>query len=201
MRSNKKNTIVFTCLIILYVLLLLSMFLVYLLTDASDIFASIVTLIATIIGAFASIVEYRKNESVDMCNNILEIYADFVDVPTNKDIEYKLECLKRRNVNLFTKEDISGIRNYLMYFNSVAEIVLTNNIKISYINTILGYRFFLAMNSPYIQDLEIIPNAHCYKPCIMLHHKWKKWSDARGFKRTGDETSLEKRFDKYYDFV
>ena len=57
------------------------------------------------------------------------------------------------------------------------------------------------MNCPYIQDLEIIPNAQAYIPCIKLHNKWRLWSEKHAFKRSGDAVSLEKRFDDYNKFA
>lgn len=201
MKKISSEKLVYAFLIGLCVAILICMFFVYLFTDASSIFADIVTVLATIIGAYASIVEYKKNNSIDLCNEIITAYSKFIEVPTNKIIQYKLECLKRRNVNLFNENDITGIRNYLMFFNGVAQNMLNNNVKINKINTILGYRFFLIMNCPYIQDLEIIPNAQAYIPCIKLHNKWRLWSEKHAFKRSGDEVSLEKRFDDYNKFA
>lgn len=201
MKKISSEKLIYAFLIGLCVAILICMFFVYLFTDASSIFADIVTVLATIIGAYASIVEYKKNNSIDLCNEIITAYSKFIEVPTNKIIQYKLECLKRRNVNLFNENDITGIRNYLMFFNGVAQNMLNNNVKISKINTILGYRFFLIMNCPYIQDLEIIPNAQAYIPCIKLHNKWRLWSEKHAFKRSGDAVSLEKRFDDYNKFA
>ena len=196
-----KNKLIYITLVTLCALLIIALFLVFLLTDEQQNLADYVAVLATVIGAFASIIEYRRNNAIDMCNDIMTIYEKFLDVSTNKEIQYKLECLKRRDINLFTEDDISGIRNYLLYFNGVAEKIFANDIKISSINTILGYRFFLIMNCPYIQDLEIIPNANTYRPCIELHNKWRIWSEKHHFKRSGDATSLEKRFDEYFKYA
>lgn len=201
MKNYLKKHFVYFSLIGLCVLLLLGMFFVYLFTDVSSILADIVAVVSVVIGAFASFIEYRKNKAVDISNDVLTIYSAFIDVPTNKLIQYKLEVLKRRDVNLFTEEDDTGIRNYLSYFNSVAQMVLLNNIKISKINTILGYRFFLIMNCPYIQEREIIPNASAYIPCIKLHEVWGRWAKKNHFERSGDAQSLDKNFDRYYEFV
>jgi len=201
MKFHTKNKIIYALLISLCVLLLIGMFFVYLFTDISEIFADIVSVVAIVIGAFASVIEYKKNKAIDISNDILTIYGAFIDVPTNKLIQYKLEVLKRRNINLFTDEDDTGIKNYLAYFNGVAQMVLSNNIKIGKINTILGYRFFLIMNCPYIQQREIIPNASAYLPCIKLHKVWGDWSKKHNFKRSGDAQSLENNFDKYLEYA
>lgn len=202
MKNEKRiNKIIYISLISGCSVLLLSLFFVYLFTSVSEVLANIIALLSTVLGAFASVVEFKKNEAVNLSNDILSIYMAFLDVPTNKEIQYKLECLKRRNVNLFEEKDIEGIRNYLSYFNSVAFLILANEIKIKKINTVLGYRFFLIMNCPYVQDLEIIPNAQAYRPCIKLHKKWGDWAKANNFKRSGDATSLEKRFVDYDKFA
>ena len=194
------NKLIYISLFVLSGLLLISMFFVYLFTDVSEIFASIVSVIAAIIGVFASLIEYRRGNQLDLCSDIMTIYQNFLEVPTNKLIQYKLECIKRRNKNLFTDDDTTAIRNYLLYFNGVADKIITNDVKIGDINTILGYRFFLVMNCPYIQDREIIPNAQMYRRCIQLHNIWREWSAKHNFVRSGDVTSLDKRFidyDKY----
>jgi len=200
-REQLINKITYITLISICVLLLISLFFVYLYTEVSQVFADIIALLSTLLCAFASVVEYRKNNAVTLSNDVLNIYTAFGDVPTNKTIQYKLECIKRRNVNLFTKDDITGIRNYLSYFNGISHSILANEIKIKDINTILGYRFFLIMNCPFVQDLEIIPNAQAYIPCIQLHHKWQEWARKNNFKRSGDPTSLEKRFSDYDKYL
>lgn len=195
------NLLIYITLIVLCAGLILSMFFVYLFTDVSEILASIVALLSTVIGAFASIIEHIRNNAIDLSNDIIQIYQTFINIPNTKLIQYKLEVIKRRNVNLFTEEDKSAIRNYLLYFNSVAEKIITNNIKIKNINTILGYRFFLVMNCPFIQDTEIIPNAQMYIPAIQLHNRWRIWAEKNNFKRSGDATSLDKRFKDYYKYA
>jgi len=201
MNKININRIVYISLFVLCALLLVSMFLVYLLTDASEIFANIVSVVAAVIGVFASIIEAKRGRQVEISNDLMTMYGDFIDIEGNKLVEYKLECLKRRDINLFTKEDITAIRNYLLYFNGVADKILSNDIKISDINTIWGYRFFLIMNSPYIQDEEIIPNAQMYRRCIQLHNKWMQWSKKHHFKRSADQYSLEKRFKDYDKYL
>lgn len=202
MRKQKiTNKLIYALLITFCVLFLVALFLIYLLTDISETFANIIALLSTVIGAFASLIEYQKNEAVNLSNNILNIYSVFIEIPTNKEIQYKLECIKRRDINLFSPRDIEGIRSYLNYFNGVANLIISNDIKISEINTILGYRFFLIMNCPYIQDLEIIPNAQEYRPCIKLHKIWEDWSAKNNFKRSGDVYSLKKRFNDYEKYA
>ena len=110
-RERIINRIIYGTLITICVSLLLSLFFVYLYTDTSQVFADIIALLSTLLGAFASIVEFRKNNAVTLSNDILSIYEAFNEVPTNKEIQYKLECLKRRDKNLFNENDITGIRN------------------------------------------------------------------------------------------
>ena len=201
MNKININRLVYILLFTLCSMLLVAMFLVYLLTDISEIFANIVAVVAAVIGVFASIVESVRGKQVETSNDLMTMYGDFIDIEGNKLVEYKLECLKRRNINLFTDEDTMAIRNYLLYFNGVADKILSNYIKIGEINTIWGYRFFLIMNCPYIQDREIIQNAQMYKRCIQLHYKWGLWSKKHHFKRSADQHSLEKRFTDYYKYI
>ena len=161
----------------------------------------VITFITTLTGVVSVYVEYRKNKALSLTNNLITIYSDFNDIETNRQIQYKLEVLKRRDVNLFTNDDITAIRIYLKFFLLFSPMFINNVVSFKKINSILGYRFYLIMNNPYIQDLEIIPNAGSYKGCITMHYLWNQWSKKHNFVRSGDKFSLEKRFNDYYNYI
>lgn len=161
----------------------------------------VITFITTLTGVVSVYVEYRKNKALSLTNNLITIYSDFNDISTNRQIQYKLEVLKRRDINLFTDDDITAIRIYLKFFEGIAPMFINNVVSFKKINSILGYRFYLIMNNPYIQDLEIIPNAGSYRGCITMHYLWNQWSKKHNFVRSGDKYSLEKRFADYYNYI
>ena len=110
----------------------------------------VITFITTLTGVVSVYVEYRKNKALSLTNNLITIYSDFNDIETNRQIQYKLEVLKRRDVNLFTNDDITAIRIYLKFFEGIAPMFINNVVSFKKINSILGYRFYLIMNNLYI---------------------------------------------------
>lgn len=198
LHKNKLYYFVFTIFLLITVI---GVVCVMLFSKDTNSVMDIITLLTALIGVVSVYIEYRNNKALVQTNNLIVIYSDFNDISTNREIQYKLEVLKRRNVNLFTEDDIPNIRIYLKFFEGIAPMFIKDVVSFKKINSILGYRFFLIMNSPYIQNLEIIPRADNYKGCITMHYLWSEWCKKNNFVRSGDKFSLEKNFKEYYDYV
>ena len=53
--------------------------------------------------------------------------------------------------------------NYLVHLEGVAALVNNGVLRISAINDLMAYRFFIAVNNPVVQELELKPFKEYYK--------------------------------------
>ncbi len=77
----------------------------------------------------------------------------------------------------FTAENRQDLVNYLVYLEGFSASVLQGVLELKDVDDLFAYRFFLAMNHPEVQALELFPCATYYRGCFKLY---KKWLDYRG---------------------
>ena len=64
------------------------------------------------------------------------------------------------------------------------------------------HRFFIAMNNPIVQKLELIPYADYYRGCFKLYKYWRKYRIVNKLPLIMDDTAIDScfdEFDKYAD--
>jgi len=64
--------------------------------------------------------------------------------------------------------------NYLVHLEGVAALVNNGVLRISAINDLMAYRFFIAVNNPVVQELELRPFKEYYKGIYRLYPEWAK---------------------------
>ena len=64
--------------------------------------------------------------------------------------------------------------NYLVHLEGVAALVNNGVLRISAINDLMAYRFFIAVNNPVVQELELKPFKEYYKGIYRLYPEWTK---------------------------
>lgn len=65
----------------------------------------------------------------------------------------------------------------MVYLESFAPLVLNKQFLLEDIDDLFGFRFFVAMNNPVLQQNELLKEWQFYKGCFKLYYKWK---DYRG---------------------
>lgn len=64
--------------------------------------------------------------------------------------------------------------NYLVHLEGVAALVNNGVLRIAAINDLMAYRFFIAVNNPVVQELELKPFKDYYKGIYKLYPAWAK---------------------------
>ena len=62
--------------------------------------------------------------------------------------------------------------NYLVYLEGVAAIVNAGVVRLSAIDDLMAYRYFIAVNNPVVQKFELVPYQEYYQGLIKLFKKW-----------------------------
>ncbi len=69
-------------------------------------------------------------------------------------------------------EDRQRYINYLVYLESLATVIHNGAMTIENVDSLMGYRFFIAANNEVIQDEELIPFALHYRGIYLLYEEW-----------------------------
>ena len=69
--------------------------------------------------------------------------------------------------------------NYLVYLESMAPLILSGVLALDYIDNLMAYRFFLAVDNAELQEKEIFPFAEYYRGCFRLYVVWKEYRDKK----------------------
>lgn len=74
-------------------------------------------------------------------------------------------------------EEYQSIVNYLVYLESFATLITQKRVRIKDIDDLFGYRFFIAVNNPIIQQNELLydDNTKYYQGIIKAYKIWTKY--------------------------
>lgn len=81
--------------------------------------------------------------------------------------------------HLRTLYDINGEKrqhlvNYLVHLEGVATLVNNGVLRLSTITDLMAYWYFIAVNNPVVQELEIIPYRDYYQGIVKVFRDWRK---------------------------
>lgn len=79
-----------------------------------------------------------------------------------------------RNKYAMENKKHQDLVNYLVHLEGVAALVNNGVLRISAINDLMAYRFFIAVNNPLVQELELKPFKEYYKGIYKLYPEWAK---------------------------
>lgn len=156
-------------------------------------FSKRVTTVTTLIVALAFWLQFKRTERLNQSTYIMNLNNQFVNNSDMTLVEHVLELyyneyvLKTKNDNSNTT-DVSSIKlrlnlslksedrqkliNYLVYLEALAAIVERNVLHIDVIDNLFSYRFFIAVNNPIVQEMELIPYEQYYKGIFSLSREW-----------------------------
>lgn len=89
--------------------------------------------------------------------------------------------------DIVTKDNRQKFINYLVYLESMAQLITTDVLELDYIDNLMAYRFFLAIDNLELQTKEIIPFAEYYRGCFKLYKIWNEYREKKGLKCPKDD--------------
>ena len=154
-------------------------------SDASEI---VVTVLAIIAGV-AFWLEYHHNGKVNEAQFIMDLNDQFITDDKMSKVEHELEKFyakvkdkKENEVDLRRLRDLYSIDkderqflvNYLVHLEGIATLVNNGVLRISTITDLMAYRYFIAVNNPVVQELELIPYRDFYQGIFRVFGDWSK---------------------------
>lgn len=140
-----------------------------------DKIVDVFSLVGTIIGAIFIAVELQNTQVVTCCETLINLNNYFHE----NDTLMKVYGLLERNYitqfadkGLETDTSENDIAAYCTFFENLYLLINNRIAKISDIDDLFGYRFFIFINNPYIQEHYILPTSSSYRQIFALYDIW-----------------------------
>ena len=162
----------------------------------NDTFVSLITIITAIVGAFGIWLELNKEQEINQASFILQIHGDFYALGGKgtmyaADLEKMLDEDFSGKKKLVLKEsDSEMVIQYLVWVKTLSSLINRRMIKISAVDDLFGYKFFVAINNAEIQKMELIPYQTAYKGIYKAHKLWAAYRKKHNLEIYNEETDL-----------
>ena len=134
--------------------------------------------------AVAFFLEYHQNNKVNEAQFVIDLNNQFINEGNIAAVEHDLEMYfthpKERNYYkkeflekyALEKEAHQDFVNYLVHLEGMAALVNDGVLRLSAIDDLMAYRYFIAVNNPVVQKFDLIPYQDYYQGLIKLFPKW-----------------------------
>ncbi len=159
-----------------------------------NVISTIFITIFTMVGGIAIWIQLKGERDIKEAEFLMNYHASFVSNMAFTSIQKKLEDYAKGacSADVIRNIERQDLINYLVYLKGLAALINKGVLHLRTIDDMYSYRFFLAVNNPVVQELELVPDAQYYKGCYTLHKAWKKYKLTKGLTVLQEETCLEK---------
>ena len=153
----------------------------------------VIGMLEGIIGAIASglvLFQLKSAEKTETHQNdieeasfLLQYNQTFIQDPNMVEDERLLEdqaYYSAEKVEIITADNRQKFINYLVYLEILAPLVINGILSLEYIDNLMPYRFFLAVDNVELQEKELFRFADYYRCCFKLYRIWKPFRKDNG---------------------
>lgn len=166
---------------------------------------------SAIAAAAAAMIVFQLKQSEDVASReseiaesqfIMQYNQQFIENADISRVASELESVYLGNKKA-SELDVVGDRqsyvNYLIYLEGLAPLVLNKAVDLAHIDSLFGYRYFIAVNNPELQKVELGPYAGFYCGCYQIYHDWVLYRITHGLEIPLFGTALDSldSFDSY----
>lgn len=157
------------------------------------------SLLATLVGTVFIAVELKSNRVVTCCDMLINLNNYFHE---NTSTMAVYEALERdaagRKDDAAVWQDVreADVAAYCTFFENIYLLVHNRIARMEDIDALFGYRFFLFVNNPYIQERYILPTASSYTEIFELYAIWAGYrrKKGNGITTAGAETGFSEAY-------
>lgn len=148
-------------------------------------FSTRITTTTTLIAAVTFWLQFKRTEKLNEANFIMNLNKQFIDNRELTRVEHALEMYantvgKSENCDgVELKLDLSpdgkdrqALVDYLVYMEALSAIIQQGVMHLGIVDNLFAYRFFLAINNPIVQKVELVPFRPYYEGCYTLAKTW-----------------------------
>ncbi len=152
-------------------------------------FDEVVNTVIVIVGAVAFWLEFKNNGYLNEAQFIMELNNQFIsnddliDIESqlekcycafhNKDFKLYNEQLANFETYLMQDKKRQYLVNYLVHLEGIAAIINNGVLHLDVIDDLMAYRYFIAVNNPVVQKLELLEYANFFQGCFNVYQRWK----------------------------
>ncbi len=173
MKNKSTNIFAFAFLIVVVVSILTVLF-------ADELVITIISTISTLIGIVGLLISFKLERNISEASFIFDLYKTFRENENIKNISNKLDDYFLGKEVSITEEDRSNIVDYLTFFEMLGSMERRGAVSVECIDPLFGYDFFIAVNNPIVQELELKTYGEYYVQTTALMKKWKKYREKHG---------------------
>lgn len=176
MKKIKYKTSV-TLLIVLasLVCLLLCLMVIRIFSPGEEAVVGIFSLAATLIGTIFIAIELKNSSDVTCSEMLIDLNNYFHDSDRLMKVYEILEkCHDEKNYDASQWKDVSSVEiaQYCTFFENLFLLYRHHIASIDDLDDLFGYRFFIFVNNPYIQEKYIFPTSSSYAEIFELYKVW-----------------------------
>ena len=160
------------------------------------------SLIGTIVGAIFVVIELKNSNDVTCCQMLIDLNNYFHDNDKLMKVYTVLDKVHLWGEN--DKEAWEGVEDqdvefFCTFFENLYLLVEHRIARIKDLDNIFGYRFFLFMNNPHIQEKYLLTTSSSFVNLFKLYELWINYRDTLSKKKTSNLiVGNEYRFTKEY---
>lgn len=142
---------------------------------------------------------------------ILELNNQFINNNNLTNIEHRLEQYyaqikegkEANEIKLELNLDIESnerqdLINYLVHLEGIASLILNGVLHLDTITDLVAYRYFIAVNNPEVQEIELKLYKDYYQGCYKIYDFWERIFKKNNIEFPMNQYSLKKiNFEKY----
>ena len=122
----------------------------------------------------------KHQNKIEEATFVLQYNKSFIQDKNMTEVERLLEeqvYYDDEPKKIITDQNRQQFVNYLVYLEGIAPLILNGVLDLDYVDDLLAYRFFLAVDNVEVQKDQLVPYAEYYRGCYKLHKMWKKYKE------------------------
>lgn len=190
-RIKYKTSISLLIILATILLVLLCLLIVHTFRTGEEATVGIFSLAATLVGTIFIAIELKNGSEVTCSEMLINLNNYFHDSDRLMKVYEVLENGELEGDYSYERwKDVSSVEvaQYCTFFENLYLLYRHHIANIEDLDDLFGYRFFLFMNNPYIQENYILPTSSSYVQVFELYKIWIKYrekenSGANGWQR------------------
>lgn len=182
-RFRHDNKIVATVILLIIILMLVCLCLVMWFKTGEEASVGIFSLAITLLGTIFIAVELKNGQNVTCSDMLIDLNNYFHDSDRLMKVYEILECHETdREICAKLWKDVKSVEvaHYCTFFENLYLLYRNEVAAIEDLDDLFGYRFFIFVNNPYIQENYILPTSSSYVQIFKLYEAWTMYRKKIG---------------------